>query len=289
MAHPPADMAIDAEIRAPLVTAQLVRFDMHGPAAGVLRTEDEYRIDLSLTPRPGNARACYDTHWNPHRYERLGKIYVVPPHERVQARSDGKSSQTSILCHVKQAAMPEELQWTDRRLEASLDVRDPNIRALLLRLAHEARHPGFASQTLVELIVAQLGIELARYCGRLGELPNSGGLSAWRLRLIDERLREVRDAPTLSELAELCKLSVRQLTRGFRASRGCSIGHYVATVRIDHAKRLLLAGESVKAISYSLGFSSPSSFCYAFRRATGVTPREFRQRISLAQPSTRLN
>src|SRR3546814_9741860 len=34
---------------------------------------------------------------------------------------------------------------------------------------------------------------------------------------------------------------------------------------------------SVKAVSYSLGFSSPSSFCYAFRRATGVTPREFRR------------
>lgn len=278
-----AEMSIDAEIRVPLATAQLVRFDVFGPAAGVLPEGEDYRIDLSLTPRPSNARGCYHTHWNPHRFERLGKVYVLPPHETMQARSDGASSQTSILCHVKPDAMPEELLWNDRRLEASLDVRDSNVRALLLRLAHETRHPGFASKVLVELLVAQLGIELARYCERINDVPNSGGLSTWRLRLIDERLREVRDAPTLTELAELCKLSVRQLTRGFRASRGCSIGSYVASSRIDHAKHMLLRDESVKAVSYSLGFSSPSSFCYAFRRATGVTPREFRQRIPTQQ------
>src|SRR3546814_13811342 len=72
---------------------------MFGPAAGVLPDIDDYRIDLSLTPRPSNARGCYHTHWNPHRFERLGKIYVLPPHETMQARSDGISSQTSILCH----------------------------------------------------------------------------------------------------------------------------------------------------------------------------------------------
>ncbi|WP_428310619.1 helix-turn-helix transcriptional regulator [Hydrocarboniphaga sp.] len=279
MGHPFADMTIDAEIRVPMATAQLVRFDVFGPASGVLRPTGDYRVDLSLTPRPSNARGCYDRHWNPHRYERLGKVFLVPPGEVMQARSDGASTQTSMLLHIDQQLIPDRLEWTERRLQASMDIRDANVRGLMLRLAHETRHPGFASGMLVELVVAQLGIELARYCARVNEAPGSGGLSAWRLRLIDERLREVRDAPTLTELAELCKLSVRQLTRGFRASRGCSIGHYVAASRIDHAKRMLLCDNSVKAISYSLGFSSPSGFCYAFRRATGVTPREFRQRV----------
>lgn len=279
MGHPFAEMTINAEIRVPLATAQLVRFDVFGPAAGVLHPTGDYRVDLALTPRPRNARGCYYTRWNPQRFERLGKVYIMPPSETLQARSDGSSSQTSILCHIKPEAMPDVLQWTDRRLEAGLDIRDANVRGLLLRLAQETRHPGFASGMLVELVVAQLGIELARYCTRLNDTPGSGGLAGWRLRTIDERLREVRDAPTLTELAALCKLSVRQLTRGFRASRGCSIGNYVATARIDHAKRLLMCDESVKSISYSLGFSSPSGFCYAFRRATGVTPREFRQRV----------
>jgi AraC family transcriptional regulator len=129
---------------------------------------------------------------------------------------------------------------------------------------------------LVELIAAQLAIELRRYFVHFDRIPVVGELAQWRLRLIDERLREVHDVPSLDELAALCKLSVRQLTRGFRASRGCSIGDYVGNVRIERAKQMLASDQGVKSVAYSLGFSSPSAFCFAFRRATGVSPGEFR-------------
>jgi AraC family transcriptional regulator len=125
----------------------------------------------------------------------------------------------------------------------------------------------------------QLAIELRRYCAAIDEAPASRGLAPWRLRLIEERLMEVRDAPTLAELAGLCGLSVRQLTRGFRASRGRSIHEYVEVSRVDHARRLLATHQSVKAIAYSLGFSSSSGFAAAFRRATGEAPRQYRQRV----------
>ncbi|AXQ28500.1 AraC family transcriptional regulator [Solimonas sp. K1W22B-7] len=277
-----ASMTVDAEILVPAATVQLVRFDMARPADNLLRDDKRYWLDLCLTPRPQNARACYRDHWSPHRFERIGKVFLLPPGETMQARSDGVSSQASILCHLQPEALRdgcgEALQWTDSRLQASLDIRDASVRSLLLRLATEARHPGFASQLLAELIIGQLSIELLRYCARVSEAPSGSGLAAWRLRRIDERLSEVAAAPTLSELAALCRVSVRQLTRGFRQSRGCSLGEHVANDRVERAKRMLLGDESVKAVAYSLGFSSPSSFCFAFRRSTGVTPREFRQR-----------
>jgi AraC family transcriptional regulator len=138
------------------------------------------------------------------------------------------------------------------------------------------RHPGFASEMFVELIAAQLAIELERYFARFDEIPKTGALAQWRLMVIDERLNDAQEIPTLSELAALCKLSVRQLTRGFRASRGCSIGDHVANSRIERAKRLLASTQSIKTIAYSLGFTSSSGFCFAFRRATGLTPGEFR-------------
>jgi AraC family transcriptional regulator len=279
----PAVMNIDAEIRVPIAKAQLVRFDMAGPADNILRDDDAYWLDLCLTPRPRNARGCFVDHWNPHRFERIGKVFLVPPREAMHAKSDGHSTQASLLCHLNPGALQQwldtDLQWTDRRLEANLNIADANIQNLLLRLAAELREPGFAAETMVELIGAQLAIELRRYCGAVSEMPGSGGLAGWRLRLIDERLREVREAPNLSELAALCRLSVRQLTRGFRTSRGCSIGDYVADSRLEHAKRLLEDDLSVKAVAYSLGFASPSSFCFAFRRATTETPRQYRQRM----------
>ena len=273
---------IEAEIRAPAAIAQIVQFIVPEPADDVLCTDEAYWLDLCLTPRPRNARACYRDRWAPDHFERIGEILLVPPGENMRAKSDGGRPQSSILCHFRRDAMRTwfggDLQWTDRRLRAGLDIENVYIRGLLRRLAEEVRHPGFASEVLVELIAGQLAIELGRYCTEITEAPITGGLAPWRLRLIEERLNEIRQAPTLSELAALCKLSVRQLTRCVRKSRGCSIGEHVARSRLKNAQQLLATDQSVKAIAYSLGFASPSSFSYAFRRAVGETPREFRQR-----------
>lgn len=132
---------------------------------------------------------------------------------------------------------------------------------------------------LVESIAAQMTVELFRHGSAITERQLHGGLASWQLRLIDERLKEVREAPTLPALAALCRISVRQLTRGFRASRGCSIGANVAGSQIEHAKSLLATDESVTSIADTLGFSSSSNFCFAFRRATGITPGQFRKTL----------
>ena len=276
-------MVVEAELRVPAATVQLVQYLFIAPVSGAMHESEEYRLDLCLTPRPRKARACYSDRWVPNRFERLGPVWLLPPGQTLHACSDGGRRQRSLVCHLRSELMRtwfhRDLEWTDRRLTAILNIPDANIRGLLLRLAEEVRHPGFATEVLVELICAQIAIELGRYCAGVSEGPVTGGLAPWRLRTIDERLREVKDAPTLDELAELCQMSVRQLTRGFRASRGCSIGDHVAHSRLNHAKRLLATDQSVKAIAYSLGFSSPSSFSYAFRSLLGETPRQFRLRV----------
>lgn len=281
--HSQAMMTLDAEIRVPAAVARLVRFHVTEPADNILCEDDEYWLDLCLTPRPRNTRACYIERWAPHRFERIGNLFVLPPREPMRIMSDGGPSQASVLCHLRPETLRQwfdgKLQWTDRLREVGLDLTDANIRRLLLRLAQELRSPGLASEAMVELIAGQIAIELCRYCASVQEAPASGGLAPWRLRRIDERLREVRAAPTLAELATLCNLSVRQLTRAFRSSRGYSIGDHVVQHRIDNAKRLLSTDESVKAIAYSLGFASASSFSFAFRSSTGQTPREFRRAL----------
>jgi len=276
---------VESELSLPLATAQLARFDVPGPADHVFLDPDCYWLDVSLTPRPAHLRARFRDHWSPHRFERVGPVLMMPRGEAMQFRSDG-GRQASIVCGLKPERTNEwieqEIEWTDRRLQASLDISNENLRSLMRRLGHELRYPGFARELMAELITTQIAIELARYCLAIDESPGAGGLATWRLRLIDERLAEVRQPPTLSELAGLCNISVRQLTRGFRASRGCSIGDYITQSRIDTAKRLLAGEESIKSIARSMGFASASSFSYAFRRAAGVTPRQFRTSVILA-------
>ena len=278
-------VTVEAEICGPLATARLVHYDLTQPrddvfGSDIFLEEDAYWLDLCLTPRPRNARASYREHWGPHRFERLGDLVLVPAGEVLHAKSD-RGSHASIVCLLPaepiRSFVEDDLEWTDRRLEATLDISSANLRSLVLRLGEEARCPGFASRMLAELIAGQLAIELFRYGAAITETLATGGLARWRLRIIDERLLELRNAPTLAELAGLCNLSVRQLTRGFRASRGRSIGEYVAQSQIDHAKRFLAGDESIKSIAYSMGFASPSTFSNAFRRATGQTPRQFRQ------------
>lgn len=275
---------VEAKLSTPIITAKLIHFHNIDSRESILRGKDAYRLDLSLTPRLQNARACYHEHWSPHHFEPLGKIFLLPPNETVVGRGDGANhSQEIILCYLRPEPMREwfegDLEWTDHRLKAGLDISSTNIHNVLLRLGQEMKHPGFASNVLVELMGAQLAIELGRYCTTISERPTSGGLAPWRMRLIEERLHDVRDAPTLAELAGICNMSVRQLARAFRASRNCSIGDYVAQCRIDNAKKLLTCDESIKAIAHSLGFASSRNFSDAFRRMVGETPSEYRQRV----------
>jgi AraC family transcriptional regulator len=278
-----ASMIVEAELNGEAISARLVRFDIPGPTASTLRNVDGYQIDMCLTPRPLVAKACYRQHWGPHRFERLGDIFMIPPGEELFIRG-GSGQQLSLVCDLAPAAIHSvigrELVWAERQLASTLDISSARIRALLFRLTEEVRHPGLASDRLLEFLSGELAIELARYCLEHDEKPLTGGLAGWRLRLIDERLSDDLKAPSLKELGEICNVSVRQLTRGFRTSRGCSIGDYIEQRRMETAKRMLMSGESVKAIAFGMGFSSPSSFTFAFRRSVGISPSQFRQRQS---------
>ena len=278
---PPPTMTAEVEAAVAGMTARIVRFDIPVPTARPMAASEAYHINLCLTPRPLNARGCFRAHWGPHRYERLGDIFLLPPGEELFVRG-GSGRQASLLCDLPPDAVAavfgEDLHWSEAHLSALLDITGARMRALLFRIAGELRHPGLASARMLELMAGELAIELGRTCLEVRERLTSGGLAGWRLRLIDERLEATGDVPTLAELASLTGLSVRQLTRGFRVSRGCSIGDHLEGRRMEAAKRLLMAGDSVKAVAFAMGFASPSSFTFAFRRAVGSSPSLFRQR-----------
>lgn len=272
----------EVEQTLPLGVARIMRLQVDAPADNVFLRDSHYWLDMCLTPRPEKARGSYHDRWGPHRFERLGEVFLVPPGETVHILSDTGTNQRSVVCEIDRSAvdrwLSDDVEWTDRRLEAGLDIAHPHIRACLLRLAEELRNPGAGAVQLAEMIIGQLAIELARYIEAIAEGPVKGGLSSWRLRQIDVRLAQTGTPPSLADLAAICGLSVRQLTRGFRTSRGYSIGDHIALTRIETAKRMLASNESIKSIAFDLGFSSPSSFSYAFRRLTGLTPSRFRQR-----------
>lgn len=275
-------LAIRKEIELPLARVQLAQFNYSAATESTFRADGVFWIDLCLTPRRPRDSARYVDHWPPHRFVQLGAIIALPPGETLRIKSTG-GRRSSLICQLKAAAvrrwLADDFELNEHALDVCLDIANATIRSLLHRLANELHTPGVASGELLDSITVQLSIELARHLGAVSGMLNTGGLAAWRLRIVDKRLSKPGPPPSLKELSALCKLSARQLTRAFRTSRGCSIADYMTQMRIEAAKRRLATKESIKEIATSMGFSSQSTFTYAFRRTTGVTPNQFRKRV----------
>lgn len=276
---------IDAEFQCPAADVMIARLNHENPNRNTFWRDRVYWIDLCLTPRRPNAQARYCDFWGANRFASMGSIIALPPRKRLELRSAG-GRHASLICQLKAETVdkwfPEDFVWTERRLEAALNISSEPIKGLMLRLNHELRSPTTASDELCGVIVAQLAIELARYFLAASDVDEKGGLASWRQRLIDERLTH-RDQqfPSVAELASLCRMSTRQISRAFRASRGCALSDYLAQTRIEMAKRRLCTDDTIREIADHLSFSSQSSFTAAFRRSTGTTPNAFRARVKV--------
>jgi AraC family transcriptional regulator len=272
---------VEAELRTARSAVQLVRYRFAEPPKHLLRPAPSFRLECCLNAQHRSARASYRDQWSGRRFERVGDVFLLPPTLDMIVASDETSPIKAVVCELGRETLLELYDdpptLTEEHLTASLDIRDPRVRALMLRLAEEARAPGFASELMLELAIGQLAIQLRRHGASIAGRSVRGGLASWQLRAIDERLGEVAPAPSLAALAQLCRISTRQLARGFRASKDISVGAYVAQSQMEHAKRLIGQGMTLADIVQALGFSSTSNFCTAFRRATGVTPGQYRR------------
>jgi AraC-like DNA-binding protein len=97
---------------------------------------------------------------------------------------------------------------------------------------------------------------------------------------LSQRIRDIINAseyhaPSLEEISQLVYMSPRSIHRALE-KEGTSFRELSQHVRTCRAKDLLLqSNKTITEISDFLGFSSSSSFCTAFKRLCGVTPREF--------------
>ena len=82
----------------------------------------------------------------------------------------------------------------------------------------------------------------------------------------------------LEELAKLSDLSPYYFSRLFKQSTGFSPYQYISQQRIARARQLLQdTGMAIAQVALHCGFSSQSSFSKTFRKAVGITPRQYRQ------------
>jgi AraC-like DNA-binding protein len=83
--------------------------------------------------------------------------------------------------------------------------------------------------------------------------------------------------PRASELAALFDLPAHQLTRAFREVLQTTPSAYLKNAQLALAKLLLkTTALSMNEVAYGAAFGTRMSFFRAFRRATGMSPAQYR-------------
>ena len=86
---------------------------------------------------------------------------------------------------------------------------------------------------------------------------------------------------SLPAIADKCKLSLRQIERLFHKYRDLTPSQYYLSLRLMHAKQLLLnTNSSVIDISIATGFETQSYFTACYRKHFGSSPRNHRSQVA---------
>lgn len=165
-------------------------------------------------------------------------------------------------------------------LRPAAAVDDPFTVQVALALAEVARR-GAPGATLVAegLGVALAAHLLARSAGVRGGARAALRIAPVRLRQVLDHLRDHLDGSlTLRELAGVADMDVYRFVRAFKEATGVPPHRYVTEARVERAKALLRdRALTISDVALRTGFATPSHFSTAFRRATGATPRAFRE------------
>jgi AraC family transcriptional regulator len=241
------------------------------------------QFSFSLSARPTYSQVGYQRDKITKHFTEVGDLIFFPAGVPFWGRSEG-GPQRQLLCNFNDQKLrpwrPPGSSWSNTELDAGLDLKSSSMRSALARIAHEVLEPRPDSKQLVEAFLTTLFIDFRRHIEQfdLQEKPHKGGLAAWQLRLINERIA-ITDAPppSIEELSHLCGISSRHLMRVFKKSTGTTLHHAIEEARMGHAKDLLAKTDlPIKAIALQLGFAQASSFSATFHRVIGIKPSGFR-------------
>jgi len=147
-------------------------------------------------------------------------------------------------------------------------------------LCREARNADSLYGLFAEGWAMQALALLARVDGsQAAPVRPCGGLAPGSLRrVIDFIEADLSRAFTIEELAKVAGVSSRHFIRAFRESAGQTPLRYVYDLRLERAKEFLLnSRRTATEVALDCGFSHAQHFSTAFKKATGLTPSDFRK------------
>jgi len=170
----------------------------------------------------------------------------------------------------------ERIQTYGRFLERPYHIQGGPSQVHALKLYREFREPDVLSSLVIEGLMLELLVEVARGSGPALERR----VPLW-LRQVRERLdSQFAEGRTIEDIARFADVHPVYLARTFRKHYHCTVGEYVRQQRIQYACRLIATSHySLGEIALEVGFSDQAHFSRAFKRITGLTPAKFRASV----------
>jgi AraC family transcriptional regulator len=231
----------------------------------------------------------FDGTWRPSR-ARTGAIWLRP----AEAKADECRIASELeAIHLYMSSIVFARLMDDYNLPAapersirySCGVQDEVINQIGLSVLSEMMSPTAAGRMLVETSSLMLAARLAQAHAETElvrlPIPTPHRLDDMRLRRVLAYIEEhLAEDITVADLANVACLSIFHFTRAFAAAMGVPPHRYVSRRRLETARAMIATGRaSLSEIALECRFSSQSSFTRAFRRATGMTPAEYRQTL----------
>lgn len=128
--------------------------------------------------------------------------------------------------------------------------------------------------TLAPLIEREILFRLLR--GPQGAVLRQAARSGSRISQVRDAIAHLRTnldrVVSIKELVEIAGMSVATFHRHFRAATAMSPLQYQKTLRLQEARRLLLAETDVTSTAFAVGYESASQFSREYTRMFGTPP-----------------
>jgi AraC-like DNA-binding protein len=221
-----------------------------------------------------------------------GELIMIAGDEIHATASSEVAEFERILINYDPSILPPALQQLDllqtgRRFRVfSLSLRDQGeVERLLNRILDECRQEKAFYATNCLSMFAELIIMLRR--AERSDLATSNPRYSLHNKVseIATYLREhYRDAVTLEDTAKHFYMSSSYLSRIFHRLTGFHFREYIIHIRVREAQRLLAGSrQKIQEIALAVGFEHLSHFNKTFKKATGLTPLQYRKQTKAEQ------
>ena len=217
-------------------------------------------------------------------YSQGDLLTVCPDVEHRFVDNKGDPCTLSMVCY-DDSKLPDVFHGIHQQMldlipeEKLISLSDPwrwnfmhhHFRKILI----EQSNKGLGYQEMIKSSFVELLVFLVRVAS--AEEKSQTGNSKDRLiqGLINHLEENFIDDMSIDDLAEICKMSTRSLSRHFKEITGKTIVQYITVLRINYACERLRETRQIAFSAFDAGFNDISFFYRTFKKHMGITPKEF--------------